>query len=133
MAFRTKKSFKDVEQAKTRLSAMKEIDKSRGKTANYGDEDKPLTKAEVEAQIKVVEEDSSLYNQTLDQADALNTKIDRELAKLREMSAGVLSAAGAKFGRDSAEIEQIGGTRLSERKRPRRKPAAPQPPTALAA
>ncbi|MBS0657905.1 MAG: hypothetical protein JSR82_06620 [Verrucomicrobia bacterium] len=135
MAFKTKKSFPDVEQAKTRLSALKEIDKSRGKTVNYGEEEKPLTKAELEAQIQLLEDTNSAYNQTLDQADALSTAIERERARLREMSAAVLSGAAAKFGRDSTEVEQIGGTRLSERKRPRRKarPTLPALPLAAAA
>lgn len=125
MAYKNKNVLKDVEQAKGRLAALTEIDRVQAQTVNYGGVAKVLTKTELDAQIKKVEADNALYNQTLDQADALNTKIERELATLREMSVGVLSAAKAIFGRDSTEVEQIGGTRLSERKRPRRRAAKP--------
>lgn len=68
-----------------------------------------------------VEKDVSAYNALLDQADALGNRIDAGQALARDMSARVLSGGAGKFGRDSDEVEQLGGKRLSERKRPVRK------------
>jgi len=54
----------------------------------------------------------------LSDVDVIKNRIDAKERSLREKSARILSATGAKFGPDSDEYERVGGTRRSERKRP---------------
>ncbi|MFH1005523.1 MAG: hypothetical protein V1781_08560, partial [Bacteroidota bacterium] len=42
--------------------------------------------------------------------------------EIASIYSGVLKGAVSKFGADSSVVEQLGGTRYSERKRPVRKP-----------
>ena len=122
MAFNRRKSKLIVTQAKTRLSAMKQIDTDKGRVIDYGDVGAPLTSATFEAQIRKCEDDVTEHNQLLEQADTKSNMIDSDEQKLREQFTAVLGAASGKFGEDSNEIEMLGGTRKSERKRPTRKP-----------
>lgn len=58
------------------------------------------------------------YNKLLSDSDAaLNTVQDLE-TKARELAERTLIGIAAKFGKDSSEYEQAGGTRRSERKKP---------------
>ena len=126
MAYKVKEKSAAVELAKTRLTAMKQIDSAKSRAINYGDEDKPCTAATVGAKIQALEANIENYNGLLKQADALKNTIEAGEAALNEDSARVLSGAAAKFGRDSNEVEQLGGTRTSERAKPgpKAKPAA---------
>ena len=121
MAYKTKDKSNAAELAKGRLAAMKEIDTKKGRVIDYGDTDNPCTAATMDAKLKAVENDIAKYNGLLDQADALKNKIEAGENALREDGARVLASAAGKFGRDSDEIEQLGGTRQSERQRPVRK------------
>ena len=127
MAFKRREKSKAVDAAQTRLSAMKEIDKAQGSAVNYGSEGDPCTSATLEAQVKKTEADIEKYNGLLAQADELGNVINQGEADLNDTSARVLLTAQGKFGRDSSEVEQLGGTRQSERAKPARKPK-PQPP-----
>lgn len=62
------------------------------------------------------------YNQTLALADTLLNDFTASETELQDLSVRMLSAVGSKFGFDSNEYEQAGGTRKSERKKPVRKP-----------
>jgi hypothetical protein len=124
MAYKAKEKSAAVELGKNRLTAMKEIDKAKARAINYGDEDKLCTVVTVDAKIKGIESDIEKYNGLLDQADALKNKIETSEVDLREDCARVLSSAAGKFGRDSSELEQLGGTRKSERAKPVRKATA---------
>ena len=62
--------------------------------------------------------DIGTYNGLLTQADGLGNKIGDGETSLNEDSARVLLSAQGKFGRDSNEVEQLGGTRKSERAKP---------------
>lgn len=126
MAYKGKEKSSAVEAARARLTGMKQVDAARGRVINYGDEDKPCTVATLEPEIKAVEDNITRYNGLLVQADALKNQIEAGEAALLEDSARVLASAQGKFGRDSTEVEQLGGVRTSERARPVRKakPAA---------
>jgi hypothetical protein len=120
MGFKRRKSGRIVTQAKTRLSAMKEIDILENRTVDYGGQGRPLTAVDLEKQIDLCENEVMSHNQLLEQADATGNHIDAEENTLEEMYSQVLKGAVAEFGTDSDEVEMLGGTRKSERRRPRR-------------
>lgn len=123
MAKRKRKSAEIVDKAKIRLSAVQQIDTTLSRTVDYGGSGRPLTQAEMTAKISECESKNSLYNQALEMADAaLNSVIDAE-EELEAMHSQVLKGAVAEFGRDASEVEMLGGTRKSERRRPRRSAA----------
>lgn len=128
MAYQRKKTSKAVARVKPRLDAMKTVDKAKGKAVNYGGEERPLTVSSVAEQIKTVEALISSYNGKLDEADALNNQIKAAERTLTDMDTAVLRGAKNNFGDNSDEVEQLGGTRRSERARPqaKTKPAPPQ-------
>jgi hypothetical protein len=61
------------------------------------------------------------YNQMLAALDQALNELQAEELELRIENSRMLAAIGAHYGPDSSEYEQAGGTRRSERKRPRRK------------
>ncbi|MCI5159415.1 MAG: hypothetical protein D3906_13475, partial [Candidatus Electrothrix sp. AUS1_2] len=61
------------------------------------------------------------YNGLLAQADAAGNDFRALEKELRGLSSLMLSGVKVKFGRDSNEYEMAGGTRLSERKKPKKK------------
>lgn len=115
MAFKKREKSKAVDTAQVRLAAMKTIDTAQGAVVNYGTAKNPCTSATVEAQCTKIEADIEKYNGLLSQADDLANVIDQEETDLNDDSARVLLGARAQFGRDSSEVEQLGGTRTSER------------------
>jgi predicted nucleic acid-binding Zn-ribbon protein len=64
------------------------------------------------------------YNQRLAALDSLQNDVAASEADLRDTNKRMLSAAEAHYGSDSNEYEQVGGTRVSDRKRPVRKTLA---------
>lgn len=63
-------------------------------------------------------ENLARYNQLLSEADAaLNVINDLEL-RARDLAERALTGVATRFGKDSSEYEQVGGTRKSERKKP---------------
>lgn len=127
MAFRKRKPGVVVDDSKTRLDGMIQIDNAQGVTVNYGSLANPLTKAEMKSAIQKLEDDISSYNQLLDEADTLLNGIVEKEAELNVLYTRVLKGAVAQFGPDSNEVEVLGGTRQSERKSPVRK-NTDQPP-----
>ena len=69
------------------------------------------------------------YNTALSELDSLQNAVQSSEVDLDELSARMLAAVGVKFGKDSDEYEQAGGTRSSERKSPQRN-SAPAPAVA---
>lgn len=58
------------------------------------------------------------YNKLLSEADAaLNAIGDLEL-EARDLAERTLTGVATRYGKDSSEYEQVGGTRKSERKKP---------------
>ena len=64
------------------------------------------------------------YNQTLSLVDEKYNLLLASEKSLQDLSERVLAGVAARFGKDSGEYEQAGGTRKSERKQPARKPVA---------
>jgi hypothetical protein len=122
MAFKKREAAAIVGKATSRLSAMKQIDTDQGSTIDYGGPSGALTATEFEAEITHNAELIEEYNQLLGQADAKGNDIAASDTKIESNYSRVLSSAFGKFGEDSNEIEQLGGTRKSERKPPKRKP-----------
>ncbi|MBI4931733.1 MAG: hypothetical protein HY841_13275 [Bacteroidetes bacterium] len=122
MAKRKRKQPIIVSKSEVRLSAMQKIDEMVSRTVDYGGKDRPITQKEMEEQITKCEKLNGTYNKELDASDkALNEVLAAE-EKLKAMFAEVLKGAVSEFGRDSSEVEMLGGTRTSERRRPVRKP-----------
>lgn len=74
-------------------------------------------KAEIDAARAVQDE----YNSALAQVDGLYNRFQDAEKSVRELSQRMLAGVGVRYGMDSSEYEMAGGTRTSERKRPRRK------------
>jgi hypothetical protein len=124
MAFKKREKSNAVDTAQTRLAAMKEIDKAQGAPVNYGTDKEPCTVVTLDAQIQAVTDNIEEYNGLLAQADNLGNVIEQGEKDLNDASARVLLGAQAKFGRDGSEVEQLGGTRQSERAKKSPKTAA---------
>lgn len=124
MAFRKRKQPRIVSQSEVRLSAMEKIDETTGRTVDYGGAGRSLTQKEMDEQINLCEKSNNAYNKNLEAADkSLNEVLTAE-EKLKAMYSEVLKGAVSEFGQDSSEVEMLGGTRKSERRRPVRKPKA---------
>jgi hypothetical protein len=78
-----------------------------------------------EASLNETREALADYNQTLALADEKLTIFKAKERNLQGFNRKVLPAVGLKYGTDSAEYEMVGGTRDSERAKPKPK----QPPT----
>ena len=126
MAKQKRKQPRIVSQAEVRLSAMEKIDETSGRTVNYGGEKRPLTQKEMEEQISTCEKHNSAYNKDLEAADKSYNEVLAAEEKLEEMYSEVLKGAVSEFGQDSSEVEMLGGTRKSERKRPIREARKPK-------
>jgi hypothetical protein len=61
------------------------------------------------------------YNGMISALDDLQNQLQADESSLREKNARMLAAAQARYGSDSSEYEQAGGTRKSERKRSAKK------------
>jgi hypothetical protein len=66
------------------------------------------------------------YNTKLGELDAAQNDLEAAESGLEAATSAMLTAVGLKYGKDSNEYEQAGGTRTSERKPsgPRAKPKA---------
>lgn len=64
------------------------------------------------------------YNKLLSDADAALNAIQALETQGRELAERMLTGIATKYGKDSSEYEQAGGTRRSERKKPGTSPAA---------
>ncbi|MEI7811104.1 MAG: hypothetical protein WCJ01_01625 [Ignavibacteria bacterium] len=127
MGYKKRELPKVVLNSKKRLAAMKLIDVGKPAPVNYGSIDRPLSSVEFNAQVVICDALNEEYDSRLAAADgALNEVIDAE-AILSRMYAEILSSAKGRFGSDSSELEQLGGTRLSERKRRSTKKPPPAP------
>ncbi len=121
MSFPKKKETGNVTRARQRLAGMKLIDANRGRIINYGGEERVLTQAELDSSINEYARKLEEYNQLLSQADQKSNELEALEKHINGMYSGVLKGAVPKFGADSHEIEQLGGTRISDRETPVRK------------
>jgi hypothetical protein len=84
-----------------------------------------LTLADYKTKTAALKSKNDKYNSFLSNLDEALNAIQVDEKALYDLSVRMLAAVGAKYGKDSTEYAQAGGTRTSERKPPVRKPKTP--------
>jgi hypothetical protein len=112
---RRKRTSTVLEDARHRMAGLKSITPA----PDFGPN---LKLADYETQINDFSDKLDNYNQLNSTLDDLQNQIDADETKLREANRRMRSATEAQYGPDSSQIEQVGGTRDSERKRSSKKP-----------
>ena len=119
MAYKKSKESAIVVKAKKRLAGMKMVDDEQGSPFEYGDAQKnPCNTALLESKITEYDNTQILLNKKLSEVDDLNNKEKALQKEIQSLYTRVLSGAISKFGEDASEIEQLGGKRKSDRKKP---------------
>lgn len=77
-----------------------------------------LTLADYEKKIADLRTHQDEYNELLAALDARKNNLEAEAKSLDELSTRMLAGVGARWGKNSNEYEQAGGTRTDERKKP---------------
>lgn len=111
-----KKSSKDFENAIKRMASLKSIDP----TLDLGN---GLTVEAYQQSIDQVSNVMEAYNTQLSLADSLSSSLKEKERVLRSLTERMLTGVAAKFGKDSEQYQKAGGTRKSDRKKPKRKTA----------
>lgn len=125
MAFKRREPAAIVDKTTTRVAAMAQIDTNKGKTIDYGGEDRgALTVESVQAKLTDYATALQQYNQLLQQADTAGNALADMEADIASDYAAILKSAIGKFGENSSEVEMLGGTRKVERKKRTPKKAA---------
>jgi hypothetical protein len=117
---RKKRSSKILEQAYKRLNGMKSIDPNLDLGGG-------LTVSALEAAINSLRGRLDTYNQKLSDVDEELLGLEGAEDALNEFNGRVLAGTGARFGRNSAEYEAVGGVRTDDRKSPSGKGGPPTP------
>src|SRR2546429_8937881 len=107
---RRKRTSTILEDARKRMAGLKSIIPA----PDFGPN---LKLADYETQINDFSNKLDKYNQLNSTLDDLQNQIDDDEIKLRESNRRMLSATEGQYGPDSSAVEQVGGTRDSERKR----------------
>jgi hypothetical protein len=111
---RLKRTSAVIETARHRFAGLKSIDEN----FDFGP---GFKRKDVEDEIKDAQDTLDEYNGILSTADEVKNRYDSKERELQTKNARILSMVAARFGTDSSEYEQCGGTRTSERKKPTRK------------
>jgi hypothetical protein len=111
------------EEARQRLAGLKQIDPAPDFGGN-------LNAAGGQAVITDLATELDSYNQNTAALDEQQNLVDTKEDNLNDWNKRVLAAVGARYGNDSSEYEMVGGTRLSDRKKPKTKGAGGTPPPA---
>ena len=109
-----KKSSKDFENAIKRMASLKSIDP----TLDLGN---GLSVETYQQSIDQVSNVMEAYNTQLSLADSLSSSLKEKEKLLRSFTERMLTGVAAKFGKDSEQYQKAGGTKKSERKKPKRK------------
>ena len=109
-----KKSSKDFENAIKRMASLKSIDLAL-------DLGNGLTVEAYQQSIDQVSNVMEAYNTQLSLADSLSSSLKEKEKLLRSFTERMLTGVAAKFGKDSEQYQKAGGTKKSERKKPKRK------------
>src|SRR2546423_6581191 len=117
---RKKRSSKILEQAYKRLNGMKSIDPNLDLGGG-------LTVSALETAINSLRGRLDTYNQKLSDVDEELLGLEGAEDALNEFNGRVLAGTGARFGRNSAEDEAVGGVRTGDPKRPSGKGGPPTP------
>lgn len=109
------RKFSDViEKADQRLTSLRAIDPALDLGGG-------LTLATYESEVTAARDALDDYNSLLTRVDAAYNQFLAAEEAVNEFSQRMLAGIGARFGRDSDQYEQAGGTRKSERKKYTRK------------
>lgn len=111
---RLKKTASHYDVAVTRLSAIKSIDAKL-------DLGNGINVDTYEKNINDLRDKINAYNTLLSQVDAQLNVIMADDKALRDYSERMLTGVASKYGKNSNEYEQAGGTKKSERKKPVKK------------
>ena len=117
---RKKRTSPIAEAAGTRAAALESIDASL-------DLGNGLTLAGYRSAISGVAFQLGAYNTKLSELDGLLNALEAGEKSLADLSERMLSAVGAKFGKNSDAYEKAGGTKKSEIKRGPKKKTPPAP------
>jgi hypothetical protein len=111
-----------LETTRQRLAGLKQINSNPDFGGN-------LNAAGGEALVADLTNELDGYNQDNAALDERQNVLDRKEDGAGNWNKSILAAVGAKFGTDSSEYEMVGGTRTSERKKPKAKgPGGTAPP-----
>jgi hypothetical protein len=83
-----------------------------------------LSLASYETAIQDATDKMARYNTLSSQLDEANNQFREAENTVRDLSDRILSGVLSRYGRDSDQYEMAGGTRRSERKKPKRKASA---------
>lgn len=121
MARKKKTVSRSIVKAEARMNGSKSIDPA----LDLGGDLKMATfETTISANRNAVDD----YNATLSSLDQKLNLINSTDKTVREYSERWLNAVGAKYGYDSDEYEMAGGTRKSERKKPKKQTDNPPNP-----
>ena len=110
---RKRRTSSVAETSRQRLAGLKSIDPE----PDFGGD---LTVAAFTAKINGFTTRLGTYNEHVAALDDEQNAVDAEEEELRDWNSRWLSAIEAKHGRDSSEYELVGGTRTSDRKKPKK-------------
>jgi hypothetical protein len=114
---RQKKLSEIIEKADQRLTALRSIDTQLDLGGG-------LTLPAFESQVSAARDALNEYNSLLTEVDAAYNRFQTAEAAVNEFSQRMLAGIGSRYGKDSDQYEQAGGTRKSERKKYTRKAVA---------
>lgn len=117
MALRKRQPSLRIRKAEERFRAMKSIDEYYNKIINYGGGHNPLTSNEMTAKIDECRSLTAEYNSLLGLADEKAKQISAAEEELGNYFTRVLAGAKSIYGVNSDEVESLGGTKKSMRKR----------------
>jgi len=115
MARRRKQETEEMRELRQKIAGMRSVD------ANF-DAGNGVTLVEAERVLEEAESALGGYNQVIATCDEKDNVFKDKNKSVRAFNKKVLPATGLKYGTDSSQYEQMGGTRESERKKPVRKP-----------
>ncbi|HEV7475438.1 MAG TPA: hypothetical protein VGN90_15400 [Pyrinomonadaceae bacterium] len=118
---RAKRSSAVLETARRRIAGLKSINPA----PKFG---ATMTPEMYEQKAEALDARVNGYNQMLSAADAELNGIEADESELNDLNKRYLAATGAQYGQDSSEYEAMGGTRLSERKKPKARGSGGTPP-----
>ncbi|HEX8503254.1 MAG TPA: hypothetical protein VF659_21900 [Pyrinomonadaceae bacterium] len=111
---RRKRDSAVLEQARSRLNALKGIDPAL-------DLGNGLTVNAFEQVIDALGTKLDGYNQKLSEADEALFEVENNERTVKDLNSRFLAGIGARFGRNSVQYEKVGGIRTDDRKQPTRK------------
>lgn len=109
MAYKRRTSSK-IEEAQLRAASLEAINPAL-------DLGNGLTLAAYRTEITAAQALLTAYNAKLAEADAALNRLQAEEKALNTLTSRMLAGVGVKYGKDSNEYEQAGGTRTSEIRR----------------